>query len=52
MGDRIPESVTIEEFPEEIYRESPGLREYRYIQREDRTYVVEPGERRIIEEID
>ena len=41
-----------EELPDEVYRESPGLRDYRYIHRENRTYVVEPRERRIIEEID
>jgi hypothetical protein len=44
--------VEIEELPDEVYRESPGLREYRYIHRENRTYVVEPRERRVIEEID
>src|SRR5437879_2802924 len=31
----------------EVYRESPSLREYRYIHRDNRTYVVEPQERRI-----
>jgi hypothetical protein len=33
-------------------RESPSLREYRYIERDNRTYVIEPRERTIIEEID
>ena len=51
-GERVPEGVEIEAFPEEVYRESPGLREYRYIHRDSRTYIVEPQERRIIEEID
>ena len=52
MGERVPDSVEIEAFPDEVYRESPALREYRYIHRDTRTYVVEPQERRIIEEID
>ena len=52
VGEPVPESVEIEELPDEVYRESPGLRDYRYIHRENRTYVVEPRERRIIEEID
>lgn len=52
IGEPVPESVEIEELPDEVYRESPGLREYRYIHRENRTYVVEPRERRVIEEID
>jgi hypothetical protein len=51
-GERVPEGVEIEVFPEEVYRESPSLREYRYIHRDSRTYIVEPQERRIIEEID
>jgi hypothetical protein len=51
-GERLPDTVEIEEFPETVYREAPALREYRYIYRDNRTYVVEPGERRVIEEID
>ena len=52
VGERLPDSVEIRSFPEEVYRESPTLREYRYIERDNRTYVVEPRERTIIEEID
>jgi len=52
VGDRVPESVEVEEFPSTVYRDAPDLREYRYIHRDTRTYVVEPRERRIIEEID
>jgi hypothetical protein len=44
--------VEIEAFPEEVYRDAPTLREYRYINRDSRTYIVEPHERRVIEEID
>jgi len=51
-GERLPDSVEAEEFPETVYREAPALREYRYIHRENRTYLVDPGERRVIEEID
>jgi len=52
VGDRLPDLVEIRSFPEEVYRESPTVREYRYIERDNRTYVVEPHERTIIEEID
>ena len=52
IGDRLPESVEVRSFPEEVYRESPRLRDYRFIERENRTYVVEPRERTIIEEIE
>jgi len=52
VGERLPESVEIRSFPETVYRESPSLRDYRYIDRENRTYLIEPRERTIIEEID
>jgi hypothetical protein len=52
VGERLPDSVEIRSFPDEIYRESPSLREYRYIERDNRTYLIEPRERTIIEEID
>jgi len=51
-GERLPDSVEIESFPDEVYRDAPTLREYRYINRDSRTYIVEPRERRVIEEID
>jgi DNA mismatch repair ATPase MutL len=50
--ERLPDTVEFEEFPETVYRDAPSLREYRYIHRENRTYLVDPGERRVIEEID
>ena len=52
IGDRLPDSVEIRSFSDEAYRDSPRLREYRYIERDNRTYVVEPRERTIIEEIE
>ncbi|WFU22946.1 DUF1236 domain-containing protein [Bradyrhizobium sp. CB1717] len=52
VGDRVPETVEVEEFPSTVYRDAPDLREYRYIHRDTRTYVIEPRERRVIEEID
>lgn len=52
VGDRLPVSVEIRSLPDEVDPKSPRLREYRYIERDDRTYIIEPGGRRIIEEID
>jgi hypothetical protein len=52
IGERVPEAVEIEAFPDEVYRESPTLREYRFIRRDSRTWVVDPRERMVIEEID
>lgn len=51
-GERLPETVEVEEFPDVVYREAPSLRDYRYIHRENRTYLVDPRERMVIEEID
>lgn len=52
VGDRVPDTVEVEEFPSTVYQDAPDLREYRYIHRDTRTYVIEPSERRVIEEID
>lgn len=52
VGDRLPDSVEVRSFSDDAYRDSPRLREYRYIERDNRTYVVEPRERTIIEEIE
>ena len=51
-GERLPDTIEYDEFPETVYREAPSLREYRYIHRENRTYLVDPRERTVIEEID
>lgn len=51
VGETLPESVEIESFPEEVYREVPTVREYRYIERGDDVYLVDPADRRVIEEI-
>jgi hypothetical protein len=51
-GERLPEAVEVEEFPETVYRDAPTLREYRYIHRENRTYIVDPGERTVIDDFD
>jgi hypothetical protein len=45
VGERLPDSVEIRSFPDEVYRESPTLREYRYIERDNRTYLIEPRAR-------
>ena len=52
VGDRVPDTVEIREFPETVYREVPVVREYRYIEMDNRSYLIEPRQRTIIEEID
>jgi hypothetical protein len=51
-GERLPDTIVLETFPDTVYRDAPVLRDYRYIHRENRTYLVDPDERLVIEEID
>jgi hypothetical protein len=52
VGRPLPESAEVETFPDEVYRELPEVRSYRYIRRNDNIYLVDPGDRRVIEEIE
>lgn len=49
-GERVPDGVEIEAFPEEVYRAAPILHEHWYTNRNSRTYIVGPHERRVMEE--
>lgn len=51
VGERLPDTVEVESFPETVYREVPAVREYRYIERGDDVYLVDPSSRRVIEEV-
>ena len=52
VGEELPQSVEIQTFPDEVYREVPTIRTYRYIQSGPNVYLVEPHSRRVIEEIE
>ena len=52
VGEEVPQSIEIETFPEEVYREVPVVREYRYVRSGSGVYLVDPGSRRVIEEIE
>jgi hypothetical protein len=52
VGETLPETVVVREFPEIVYREVPTVRSYRYILRGRDLYLVDPGERRVIDLID
>jgi hypothetical protein len=51
IGESVPDSVQIESFPEDVYQVVPEVRSYRYIERGGDVYLVDPGSRRVIEEI-
>ena len=52
IGDRLPETMVIERFPDTVYREVPAMRSYQYVVRDRGVYVVDPRERRVIDLID
>jgi hypothetical protein len=52
IGDRLPETVVIERFPNTVYRSVPSMRSYHYITRDRGVYVVDPRERTVIDLID
>jgi hypothetical protein len=52
VGEDAPEAVEIDSFPDEVYREVPAVRSYRYIHSGNNVYLVEPNSRRVIEQID
>lgn len=51
VGEDVPETVTIERFPREVYHRVPSIRSYGYVHEGRDLYLVEPGTRRVIESI-
>jgi hypothetical protein len=52
VGEEVPETTVIESFPEEVYRDVPEVRSYRYIQGDRGISIVDPQSRRVIEDIE
>lgn len=52
VGDRVPDDVELREMPEEVYRDAPSVRSYRYMRGERGVYLVDPRRRTIIEDYD
>lgn len=52
IGETLPETVVVHEFPDTVYESVPTLRSYRYIVRDQDIYLVDPSSRRVIEEIE
>jgi hypothetical protein len=52
VGEEAPQAVEIEEFPANVYTRVPAVRSYRYIHSGDDIYIIEPGSRRVIEQIE
>ena len=52
VGERVPENITLESFPEAIYTEEPELKSYEYIVVREQVALVDPQSREIVEVID
>ena len=52
IGGRIPESVTLMAFPEEVVTEVPRLRDYRYVFVQDDIAIVDPHDTTVLVKID
>jgi hypothetical protein len=49
QGIEVPDRVTLQTFPEEVWREAPELREVRYFVIQDEVVLVDPDTREVIE---
>jgi hypothetical protein len=52
IGEDVPDTVELQEFPETVYRDAPDVRSYRYFRSDRNVIVVDPGPRRVIDVID
>lgn len=52
VGEAVPRWITIERFPDTVYRQVPAVRSYQYIARDRDIYLVDPRERRVLEMIE
>ena len=49
VGERVPQNVTLETFPETIYSEDPDLKTYEYVVVQERVVLVDPQSREVVE---
>lgn len=49
VGEELPQTYVVEEFPAELYTELPEARPYRYVIVGEEVVLVEPTQRRIVE---
>lgn len=52
VGERVPENITLERFPEAIYTEEPELKSYEYVVVQEQVALVDPQSREIVQVID
>ena len=52
VGERVPDTIGLETFPETIYTEDPDLKTYEYVVIEERVALVDPQSREVVEILD
>lgn len=52
VGSSVPQAVELHALPDDLARDVPGARSYRYAVINDRHVVVDPGSRRIMHRFD
>jgi hypothetical protein len=52
VGERLPDTVVLQEFEPDVVRVVPSVRSYRYVPSPNGVYLVDPGTHTVIEEID
>ncbi|GAC1328238.1 MAG: DUF1236 domain-containing protein [Beijerinckiaceae bacterium] len=52
VGERLPDDIRLETFPDTVYAEDPDLRSYEYVVVRDEVVLVEPQTREIVEVLD
>jgi hypothetical protein len=52
VGERVPDTVTLERFPETIFAEEPELKTYEYVVVQERVVLVDPQSREVVEIFD
>jgi hypothetical protein len=52
VGERVPETITLETFPETIFAEEPELKTYEYVLVQERLVLVDPQSREVVEILD
>lgn len=51
VGDRVPGSVQLSPFPDQVVREVPAMSGYRYMTVNDRVLLVDPATNTVVEQI-
>jgi hypothetical protein len=52
VGERVPDTITLETFPQTIFAADPELKTYEYVVVQERVVLVDPQSREVVEILD